>query len=1560
MKKKLSLVVLLIFVQLSSAQIFVNVNATGANNGSSWANAYNHLNDAITAATSGNEIRIAQGNYYPDLGAGATQDSRNATFVIPNGVTILGGYNAATGLRDINAFPTILNGDIRQDAVAANYSIHVVTIGAITATIDGVSIINGNADAAFPNNEGGAVFISTSSGYEINFNQCTFQNNAASSGGGAIRMTDSFTTNGGIVNIDNSHFNNNTSFNGGAIKLSNRVTINNTNFNNNTGRFGGAIYIDAGFSTITNSNFTNNSIESPGNGGAIWSRLRTANSARFVGCTFTNNAAPGREGGAITIETATGAGFVKGIEVEDCTFTGNTAQFGAAIRVDKANDVRIINSVFNGNTAGSSGGGIGIYDLASGAQPFISGCTFTNNSASGVGGNGVYLQSTNATVEDCLFNNNGGGSGFDGTIGFLSSSAIVNRCIITNNNAGRIIRFSSSGSPKISNSLIANNTGVVIDGDNTATLRLENNTIVNNGGGIQNFGTSTVLVFNNILWGNTTNFGTFSGTVDFNIIQGGFASGTNILTADPMFVDAANGNFRLLPGSPAINAGNNPYITSPLDLDGNLRAVDGLVDLGAYEQGSFNCPTITDGIIYVDQSNASGVESGESWANAFTSLQDALDFHANTCGPINEIWVAQGSYAPDQGNSQIPNNRNASFVLPTDVLVLGGFPSGGGNLASRDWVAFPTRLNGEIGASGSADNSAHVITTINVSSNTVLDGFIIENGAATIITTTGQRGGAWLNVVSGAGNSSSPVIRNCIFQNNQAITEGGAIYNSASNGGIAEMSFLGCQFISNQTTSSFGFGGAIFNGITTNGIANMELINCSFISNTSNIGGAIRNISRDGGTGAVALTVTNSLFYQNSANSLPGISSFTLTSTPNVSKIINSTFYGNTTTGSGTSGGGGIRMDNVTAGSQIVNSIFWANTANESLNTNQVRIQGGTVSIQNNTIQNFVNVTNGNLNSNPLFVDELNGNFRLSFGSPAINSGQNAVNNQTLDLDGNPRIFNSIIDRGPFENQTASATQVTATSPTANATNVALDTNIVLTFDGAVANANVNANNILVQGSQTGTIAGAFSGGDTTEITFDPTNNFKPGETITVSVTASLGINNATVFSFTTTVSPDSPGQFVNGQSIISTSANSARSVFSADIDGDGDLDVLSASQLDDKIAWYENDGNGSFGEQQVISTTADGALSVYAADIDGDGDLDVLSASQLDDKIAWYANDGSGNFGAQQIISNAADGASSVYAADIDGDGDIDVLSASLNDDKIAWYENDGTGTFSPDQIISTIASFAFGVYAADIDSDGDMDVLSASSSDGKIAWYENDSAGNFGVQQVISNLADGAQSVFATDLDGDGDLDVLSASFNDDKIAWYENDGAGNFGVQQVISNLADGAQSVFATDLDGDGDLDVLSASFNDGKIAWYENDGAGGFGTQQIISTAADRARSVYAADIDGDGDMDVLSASSSDDKIAWYENTNTTLSLEDFSAEKSLKLYPNPVQNVLNIAVNNGLIIEGFEIYNINGQIIRSGNRLPTNGIELSNLASGMYLIKLKTDKGIKNAKFIKQ
>ena len=432
-------------------------------------------------------------------------------------------------------------------------------------------------------------------------------------------------------------------------------------------------------------------------------------------------------------------------------------------------------------------------------------------------------------------------------------------------------------------------------------------------------------------------------------------------------------------------------------------------------------------------------------------------------------------------------------------------------------------------------------------------------------------------------------------------------------------------------------------------------------------------------------------------------------------------------------------------------------------------------------------------------------------------------------------------------------------------------------------------------------------------------------------------------------------------QQNITTNASQALSVFAADLDQDGDMDVLSASYLDNRISWYENrlnDTENDFGILRVISADALGPLKVFAADLDGDGDMDVLSASYLDNKIAWYENRlnaSEADFGPQQVITTNAMQAAAVIAADLDGDGDMDVLSASLDDDKVAWYENrlnDTEADFGPQQIITTAADFVRDVFTADFDLDGDLDVVSASGIDNKIAWYENrlnDTEADFGPQQVISTDLDLAVGVHAADLDDDGDMDVLSASRLDNKIAWYENRlnaSEADFGPQQVITTAAFDAFSVYTADIDGDGDLDALSASEDDHKIAWYENRlnaSEADFGPQQTITTNAAKTRSVYAADLDGDSDIDVLSASWEDDKVAWYENLRI-LNVED---ENSLNfsVYPSPTDGVIHVKSLN--TITNLAVYDMLSQLVRSNSG--KKEIDISSLPVGVYLLRVMDD-----------
>lgn len=339
---------------------------------------------------------------------------------------------------------------------------------------------------------------------------------------------------------------------------------------------------------------------------------------------------------------------------------------------------------------------------------------------------------------------------------------------------------------------------------------------------------------------------------------------------------------------------------------------------------------------------------------------------------------------------------------------------------------------------------------------------------------------------------------------------------------------------------------------------------------------------------------------------------------------------------------------------------------------------------------------------------------------------------------------------------------------------------------------------------------------------------------------------------------------------ILTSSGDGAYSVYAADIDNDGDIDIAYALQGSDKIGWYENKG-GSDPDfiNHTVSSSADAATSVIVIDVNGDGFLDLVSSSDADDKIAWYENDGFLRF-TERVVDIDADGARSVVGGDLDGDGDIDLAAITRAHSEVVWYQNDGNETFYK-RVITRDATNGWNIQIGDVDDDGDLDLVSASYGSDCILFHENNGASTptFSNQEVSCSV-DGATSAFIVDIDSDGDNDIISGSQGADKVYWHENNGSESFTIH-TVSTSADAPQSVFATDIDNDGDIDILSSDWGDGEVNFYSNNGSESF-SQRKVSDISARPRSVFAADINGDGKKDVISAASSDE-IIWYETTS---------------------------------------------------------------------------------------
>ncbi|WP_193213448.1 S8 family serine peptidase [Luteolibacter marinus] len=967
-----------ITVTVKANVIYVDASHTsGTKNGNSWSTAYDKLYDAISAASSGQEIWVADGVYYPTITSSSPSPTQRLTsFTLPASVSIYGGFSGSeTSLdeRDPDTNLSILSGDL--DRNDANRSDNIT---------DKSSELSGS-------NSTRVVYASSSSD---SFLLDGFTITAGQTSSGPLGSNDD----GPGMTIDSGCV-------GGIVS--------NCRFMGNDAEDqGGAVYNGGTSTTFESCTFSGN--EAGTDGGAL-----SGNKAvTLVDCTFQSNDALGN-GGALYLTGSTHL-------VRRCIFQANTSQADAgAISFNGGGNAVFTNCLITGNDAAGSGANGGAFGVGNGSTITITNCTICSNNSKLPGGafwvfgsSKVYMRNT-IVYRNAVSDNESHGNAFYYIWDSASSTIYWTYSINPSTTSG-------GTNPDLEN----------VPAASAAPTTAGDFTCVANGNAVDHGSVSVTIDATGVysgtaseeesdLAGNTRVVdGNYNGTVYIDAgcyeLDEPVAIGTIAdISLDPA-AGSATGTLDLDDYFGGTNltydvASSSPNLLVETDSENNLT-----VSLAntAFGDGSFTVTitatdeigqtasqtfTVTFGLtrIYVS-ATATGTGTGRSWTNAFTELRDAMAYASSG----DEIWIAEGVYKPSESSA------TTGFTISTNLSLHGGFGGGEATLAEADPETHVTVISGDIDGDDTLDddgvtlnytdqgpaggNTSVPLITINSNITATLSGLVICGGAG---------GGVLTN------SGSVPTIADCVVRGNKKTGDGGAFDCQGGN-----HIFTDCKFLQNYASAHAG---AIRNGA---GGTTMTLDRCVLSGNRSNSNGGAYAVK--GGSGSRTIRMRDCLLSGNYAandggaiHSWSGGTSFYLT---------NCTLAANK---AADEGGSIYKLYGGTVA--INNTVVWGNSSDPAIKTGASATATWTSCLVegcggSSAWDSFEMDTDGgnNLDADPFFISlpdsstapTLEGDFTFNATSPALDAGSDALSTSSTDLINNARVLYTAIDMGAYEN----------------------------------------------------------------------------------------------------------------------------------------------------------------------------------------------------------------------------------------------------------------------------------------------------------------------------------------------------------------------------------------------------------------------------------------------------------------------------------------------------------------------------------------------------------------
>ncbi len=552
-----------------------------------------------------------------------------------------------------------------------------------------------------------------------------------------------------------------------------------------------------------------------------------------------------------------------------------------------------------------------------------------------------------------------------------------------------------------------------------------------------------------------------------------------------------------------------------------------------------------------------------------------------------------------------------------------------------------------------------------------------------------------------------------------------------------------------------------------------------------------------------------------------------------------------------------------------------------------------------------------------VWINNGDGTF-TSYAFGGTGSESEGVNMGDLDGDGDLDVLISNRSDQPIDIWfNASLPRVTSLTPSTNAITAVRSDDIVIDWseemDGSLisTSATPDQSNITLYGSNscylTRSAQTTLENGDT-QLRINPARAFFAGEEISLLIkeaksTHSVVQTDISQIQFRA-AALGGTGTFATGTFDIGPRG---RAAVAADLDKDGDMDLLIANSNNASYRVMRNQGGGTFTSFGFGSSWT---FDVDGGDLDGDGDMDVVAANAVSQQTDILLNNGNGTFATSHVgLANISRG---VRVADLDNDGDMDFIISNA-DAGPEIFLNNGDATFTTSTIT---AADHEKLDIGDLNGDGYIDAIISGLNTAQMILINNGD-GSFATSTFGSGTS---RAVAIGDLDGDGDLDAIIANNGAEEV-WINN-GDATFS----SSSFGTGdSEDIAIGDLDGDGDLDVIVGNFQEAQQIWINN----GDATFTSSSFGSGETEGVTIADLDGDLDMDAVILNRSDEPLdLWFNQPGppAITSITPSSTTASLQAAQ--------------IVVEGKQFYNTTASltVLDSGGS-PSGSIDL-NIISG--------------------